>query len=1674
MKHRVLSLFLTLACVLSLFSFGAASPVEIQAAEGIPDILLYESNSSAAEFQISTPEGLQKFSQLGQSYTFAEKTIRMICDIDMEGFSYTPPVTFAGTFDGGFHAVKRLKVTTNDANCGFIGKISSTGVLRNLGMEGCVFTATCSKDGWRAGCLAGIVEKGLVENCWSSSDISISGGYDYLSVGGIVGGLHSGAVVKNCYFAGTATGVKSASGISGWCQGGSESYVGQIYNCVNMGQLVASESKYAIGRYSNSIVESNKSKAMFNNYYFDKSYTDYDWASSNSQISRHHLGTGRLAYLLNAASPLGGAPVWSQGAIFPELRKTAGVYPLSVSFVAKGKTSKATLYLNAGDTYTIGVPESISVSLSANAGTVQGRSYLMPDKAASLTVTVDAANIADYSSFPNESIYVVTDAAGFTALSTAVNSGKTFTGKSLYMLCDINMEYALHTPIGQFVSDSNWSKSFSGSFYGNNFKVLSLKVNNSALNGGGLFGSCYQAYFNGLHIFNGSVTCGNRAGGITGYADGCTFEYCTNGASIKSTTGSDGIGGLAGVARMSSVFNYCGNFGTITAVERGAAGIAGWGQGNIQMTGCFNTGTVTATGDIAALARVKTDYTPEFKDCFYLNTACGTSAAGTATNVQRFRSGIVGSYINTSSRSRIGNGVYTNTPVIPAICTANQQPAICTRLYAYADGVQLGYQTICANLGDDLPYTTAANYYSAVPFPAPDAVTSYAYPTGVPFSITYVANGGSWKGTGASSYTRAPGVGLPDESMIYKEGFAFAGWYEQSNLTGQPMAVIPPGTAGNKTLYAKWSAPIEIRTVEDYLAFANAVNSSNSYSDKYVSIKADLDFGGQTIPCVGTKAAPFCGVLDGGGHSLKNFLIQGDDAQGLIGYLKEGTVKFLYVEDATVSGKTNTGSVVGINDKGLVLGCISSAQVKSTWTSYDYKLLCQNVRYAGGNDPSPNSVEERIPRMKTLLKKYAPDIVGFQEYDSVWKTPIESVLTGYSKQLVFGNTNAQNAGCPIYWNSSKFSALEKGTFWLTPTPDVMSVGWGTTQYRTCSFAVLKVKSCDILVIAANTHLDTTSDASRVNGMKLIMDRMTALKEKYAAKGYNEIYFHIMGDFNIQPSSALIQDLSTKLTEARFSAATLGTPVNQGTYNSFKETQSSLGDFMFISNNVDVPYYKVATDRVNGYAVSDHFALYGELRLGGNSHGGITAENHGMILGCAYTGTITTTAGSSGIAAENTGHILNSYSQYSSTASAVLANAITTKYNQGKVDFCYYPEGKGLAGAGSTVADLKAAEVPEKLNRLLSLWVRKDGVHNGLPFVCRDHSPVYTDLGNGTHRVSCSLCSEDLRIDSHSMTEGACSLCGCLAAPKVDEAVVLRHSLNLASDISINYAVQAEQLESYDSFCLSCQIPDYEGNLYKGTSTVVIQPELKGSYYYFTLTGLTAVQINDNIQATLTMKKGSQSYISTADSYSVATYAYAQLNKVDVAAPLKRLCAELLRYGAKAQLYKGYRTDALADTSLSSAQAAYLSDLNGVRFGNHNEDLQDLPAPQIAWIGKSLDLNSKVTLKYVFSASDYTASIEDLRLKVRFSDVNGKVVEQTLTGAKLYRPDQLWYAFELDSLLAAELRSVVSAAVYSGETQVSTTMVYSPDTYANGKEGSLLTLCQALFAYSDSAKAFFAK
>lgn len=352
-----------------------------------------------------------------------------------------------------------------------------------------------------------------------------------------------------------------------------------------------------------------------------------------------------------------------------------------------------------------------------------------------------------------------------------------------------------------------------------------------------------------------------------------------------------------------------------------------------------------------------------------------------------------------------------------------------------------------------------------------------------------------------------------------------------------------------------------------------------------------------------------------------------------------------------------------------------------------------------------------------------------------------------------------------------------------------------------------------------------------------------------------------------------------------------------------------------------------------------------------------------------------------------------------------------------------------------------------------------------------HSFAYTPEGNGTHWKSCTRCDEEA-LEDCTYVDGICASCGATTSNVVN--VTFRHSLSLQSDISVNFVILKSELAAYDKIYLEYTIPVYNGNEQTGMKTATVQPVENGSYYYFTVDGINAVNIGTTITATIHMEKDGKAYNTNNDTYSVAMYAYNKLASATATDALKAACANLLRYGSSAQTYKGFRTNALADEKMTVEQKAYLTNLDTVTCSNSYKVYADVADPSVTWVGKMLVMDSKVTIKVVINATKFAGDLNALTLRGTYVNHKGVCVSFEIPNGAMaaYGAKSGYYSFEINFLLASEMRNIVNVAVYAGNTQVSVSMDYSIESYAVGKSGALQLLCKAMLAYSDAAKAMF--
>ncbi|MBE6782507.1 MAG: hypothetical protein E7536_00660 [Ruminococcaceae bacterium] len=121
---------------------------------------------------------------------------------------------------------------------------------------------------------------------------------------------------------------------------------------------------------------------------------------------------------------------------------------------------------------------------------------------------------------------------------------------------------------------------------------------------------------------------------------------------------------------------------------------------------------------------------------------------------------------------------------------------------------------------------------------------------------------------------------------------------------------------------------LEIRTAEEFNAFAQRVASGESFDGRNINLMADIDFNGGEIIPVGTEKNPFKGYFLGNGYVLRNGVVDSEsDYAGVFSVLPENSeIIKLGVENITVKGVYGVGSICGYNE-GKISHCYSTGSV---------------------------------------------------------------------------------------------------------------------------------------------------------------------------------------------------------------------------------------------------------------------------------------------------------------------------------------------------------------------------------------------------------------------------------------------------------------------------------------------------------------------------------------------------------------------------------------------------------------------------------------------------------------------------------------------------------------------------------------------------------------------------
>lgn len=246
-------------------------------------------------------------------------------------------------------------------------------------------------------------------------------------------------------------------------------------------------------------------------------------------------------------------------------------------------------------------------------------------------------------------------------------------------------------------------------------------------------------------------------------------------------------------------------------------------------------------------------------------------------------------------------------------------------------------------------------------------------------------------------------------------------------------------------------------------------------------------------------------------------------------------------------------------------------------------LLSYNIR-CDYQKEGANTWQSRKKDMVEQICYYAPQVIGMQEVLPNQLDYLDSCLTNYHYVGV-GRDDGHRGGefCAIFYDTTQLRVLYDVTFWLSPTPDTVSIGWDAAYPRICTCGLFEDRKSKEQFWVFNTHLDHVGIKAREEASRLILQRIGQMDA-----GKKPLV--LMGDFNATLEERSIQLLRAKLADAqRMTEKPFYGPV--GTFNGFESNPIERRiDYFFVSHLRVKSYTHVDDRRNNQSFISDHWPV----------------------------------------------------------------------------------------------------------------------------------------------------------------------------------------------------------------------------------------------------------------------------------------------------------------------------------------------------------------------------------------------------------------------------------------------------------------------------------------------------
>ena len=255
-----------------------------------------------------------------------------------------------------------------------------------------------------------------------------------------------------------------------------------------------------------------------------------------------------------------------------------------------------------------------------------------------------------------------------------------------------------------------------------------------------------------------------------------------------------------------------------------------------------------------------------------------------------------------------------------------------------------------------------------------------------------------------------------------------------------------------------------------------------------------------------------------------------------------------------------------------------------------------NIRNSFARD-GENHWESRKDLVYSVIKDYAPDVLGLQEANSFQLKELSNEFPQYGKVGEGSMGGAKGQYSAILFLEERFKLSDSGSFWLSETPAEPSKSWGSAHHRICTWVGLLDRKSQQTIYIYNTHMDDGSRKAREKGARMIMEHIQGEAKTTP--------FVFMGDFNAPEDSETLKiikgnsEAGQKLGIQMVDSFRVLYPNRKkvGTYNGFTgQSDGPKIDYIMVRPSMKVIEASILQTNLKGRSPSDHFPVTTQVGL----------------------------------------------------------------------------------------------------------------------------------------------------------------------------------------------------------------------------------------------------------------------------------------------------------------------------------------------------------------------------------------------------------------------------------------------------------------------------------------------